>query len=111
MGFPHINPGTISGYSTAISSLAKALEGDIPRQEMEDNILEMPNPDACDFVSVINKFEGPRNVNTDNYILIRCAQTNIKYLYFTSSRYREDVCRKNTHFLARGWFSCIPLLQ
>ena len=30
---------------------------DIPRQEREDNILEMPNPDACDVA---------RNVNTDN---------------------------------------------
>ena len=66
MCFPHINPDTISGCSTAISPLAKALAGDIPRQEMEDNIPEMPNPDACDFVPVINKFDGPRNVNTDN---------------------------------------------
>ena len=55
MGFPHINPDTISGCSTTISPLAIALVGDIPRQEMKDNILEMPNPDACDFVPVINK--------------------------------------------------------
>ena len=64
IGFPHINPDRISGCSIAI--LAKALAGDIPRQEMEDYILEMPNPDARDFVPVINKFEGPRIANTDN---------------------------------------------
>ena len=58
----------------------------------------------------ISVTRDPYVVN-DFYILIRCAETNIKYLYFTSSRYREDICRKHTHFLARGWFSCIPLLQ
>ena len=60
MCFPHINTDTISGGNTAISPLAKALAVDIPRQEMEDNILEMPNPDVCDVA---------RNVNTDDICL------------------------------------------